>query len=207
MPRTSPQRLHEIRTRLTQEAARIMAEEGGRDYRIAKRKAADRLGIRDAARVSPTNREIEQAVVDHHRLFRAESQPQRLQQLRQAAKQAMQLFADFEPRLTGSVLAGTATLHSSVQLHLFSDVAEQVSLHLMTCEIPHELSEKRLRLLNGDYRHYPCYGFLAGDVPIEAIVFPFDALRQPPASPVDGKPMKRASYAEVESLLSKGRND
>jgi hypothetical protein len=38
--------------------------------------------------------------------------------------------------------------------------------------------------------------------PIEVIVFPIDGIRQAPVSPVDGKPMRRADLAEVESLLA-----
>ena len=32
-------------------------------------------------------------------------------------------------------------------------------------------------------------------------VFPIDGIRQSPASPVDGKPMRRADAAELEALL------
>lgn len=202
MARRQPlQRLAELRQRLAQEAARVLAEDGVRDYLAAKRKAAARLGIRDAAHVFPNNREIEVALEEYHRLFRRESQPARLRELRESARQAMRLFADFRPRLTGPVLAGTATLHAEVQLHLFTDLPEQVGLHLMAYEIPHEMSERRFRALGGDYRQYPVYRFLAGDVRIEAVVFPFDAIREAPADPVDGRPMRRAALHEVEYLL------
>jgi hypothetical protein len=36
---------------------------------------------------------------------------------------------------------------------------------------------------------------------VDAVVFPVDGIRQSPASPVDGKPMRRASAAEVEAML------
>jgi hypothetical protein len=42
---------------------------------------------------------------------------------------------------------------------------------------------------------------VAGDREIDAVVFPIDGIRQSPASPVDGKPMRRADTAELESLL------
>lgn len=203
MSRRQPQhRLTEIRQRLAQEAARILAEEGRRDFFAAKRKAAERLGIRDAAHVFPNNREIEAALGEYHRLFYADSQPRRLRELREAAFRAMQLFNGFEPRLTGPVLAGTATLHAEVQLHLFTDVPERIPLHLLERNIPHENAEKRLRGLDGAYRNYPVFRFMAGDIPIEAVVFPYDAIREAPASPVDGRPMRRAPLHEVESLLT-----
>jgi hypothetical protein len=37
--------------------------------------------------------------------------------------------------------------------------------------------------------------------PIEATVFPPEGIRQAPVSPVDGRPMRRASALEVEALL------
>jgi hypothetical protein len=37
--------------------------------------------------------------------------------------------------------------------------------------------------------------------PIDAVVFPTDGIRQAPVSPVDGRPMRRASTLEVEALI------
>ena len=54
---------------LAQEAARIMAEEGVRDFRFAKRKAAERLGFDPRSLHLPTNLEVEQALAEHQRLF------------------------------------------------------------------------------------------------------------------------------------------
>jgi len=48
---------------------------------------------------------------------------------------------------------------------------------------------------------YPVVHFVAGDRPIDAVVFPIDGIRQSPASPVDGRPMKRADTAEIEAML------
>ena len=43
--------------------------------------------------------------------------------------------------------------------------------------------------------------FVAGHQTVDAVVFPIDGIRQAPASPVDGRPMRRASAEEVESML------
>lgn len=198
------QRHNDLRRVLAQEAARIIAEEGVRDFLLAKRKAAARLEVRENARIFPTNLEIENALAEYHRLFRRESQPERLQQLREAAVRAMRLFADFSPRLTGPVLTGNATVHADVQLHLFTDVQEQVATFLLSCNIPYETTEHRFRLSSGDYRHYPAYRFVAGDVVIDTVIFPFDGMRAAPVNPVDGKPMRRAGIREVQALLEGG---
>jgi hypothetical protein len=39
---------------------------------------------------------------------------------------------------------------------------------------------------------------------VEATIFPKDGIRQSPPGPVDGKPMRRATLAEVQELLDKG---
>ncbi|HET7570166.1 MAG TPA: hypothetical protein VFK96_06235 [Gammaproteobacteria bacterium] len=189
------------RLRIAQEAARILAEEGVRDFLLAKRKATERLGMDPRSRNLPTNREIEDALAEHHRLFHADSHEQRLRELREAARRAMQLLAPFEPRLVGGVLSGLAAEHAPVQLHLFADTAEQVAIHLMERRIQYELEERRLKQPRGEGQHYPQYCFMLGDVVIEATVFPYNAMRQAPASPVDGKPMRRARIEEVEDLL------
>jgi len=104
------------RTMLAQEAARIIVEQGIQDYRLAKTKAAERLGM--SARGSlPGNPEIEHAVGEHLKLFGRESHLDLLRILREAALSAMELLAAFTPRLVGPVLHGTAAANSAVNLH------------------------------------------------------------------------------------------
>lgn len=189
-----------MRQRLALEAARIMAEEGVADYSAAKRKAAARLGAADTRNL-PGNDEIEQALAEYLRLFKADSQPAQLKELRQTAVEAMRFLEQFSPRLVGPVLNGTAAGHSAVTLHVFAGNADEVGLFLMHQRIPYELSERRLTLADGGQESYPLYGFLAADTPIEVIVFPLGGIRQAPRSPVDGRPMRRASIGTVEELI------
>jgi hypothetical protein len=193
-------RAEQLRRALAQEAARIMSEQGIDDYGLAKRKAAERLGATDIA-VLPKNTEIEAALAAHQRLFEAHTHTSELSVLRRTALQAMRLLKRFDPRLVGPVLSGTASAHSEVNLHLFAEGAEPVALHLMEQGIPHRIAERRLRYEPNRLVAYPVIRFVAGDQPIDAVVFPVDGIRQSPASPVDGRPMRRADAAEVESLL------
>ena len=70
-----------VRERIAKEAARLMCESGIRDFQLAKRKALQRLRISEQRNL-PSNEEIEAAVSEYQRLFRAHSQPQRLAELR-----------------------------------------------------------------------------------------------------------------------------
>ena len=191
-----------MRRALAQEAARIMAEHGIRDFLIAKRKAAERMGVTDVAAVLPRNVEIEDALAEYQRLFGGESHVESLHAQRRAALNAMLYLHEFEPRLVGPVLSGTATEHSEVQLHLFADRAESVTLKLIDQGIPHEVTERRIKLNRERSRAFPGVRFQVDDQPIEATVFPPDDIRQAPASPVDGRPMRRANALEVEALLA-----
>ena len=185
-----------LRQQLAQECARLMVEECLDNYRTAKRKAAEKLGI--PLRYLPSNSEIEQAIQDYRRLFFTRETQSYLQQKRQAALQAMRLCAAFNPRLVGAVLTGAAHEHSEINLHLFADSAEEVAFLLIEKGIPFHLKE---RAYNGIQKTYPCYCFQAGNESITLVVFPTDGIRLAPPSSIDGKPMRRADLQTVEALL------
>lgn len=189
-----------LRRRIAAEAARILLERGGRDYHVAKRKAAQQLGARESRHL-PSNAEIEQALMEYQRVFHGHSQPARLQHLREVAIEAMTFLAPFSPRLVGPVLNGSADDNSPVNLHVFSDVSEEVGLYLDAHSVPYELGERKLRVSTDTSQQYPCYRFVAGDCRLELTVFPIDGQRRAPLSPIDGKPMQRGSIDRVRALL------
>ncbi len=188
---------------LAQEAARLIVDQGIRDYRVAKLKAAERLGL--SARGSlPRNAEIERAVSEHLQLFGRESHADFLREMRAAALQAMDLLSLFEPRLVGPVLIGTADANSCVNLHVFADHAESVALHLDGRGYSARPYERRLKISRGRGATpdtFPGYQFDYEEHPVEATVFPIDGIRQAPISPIDGKPMQRADAKTVSALL------
>jgi hypothetical protein len=191
-----------LRQAVADEAARIMNEQGVDDFLLAKRKAAERLGVTDSS-ILPRNTEIEAALMAHHRLFAQDRHAADLSDLRRSALAAMRLMQDFQPRLVGPVLNGSASAHSEINLHLFSETPEAVSLRLDERGVPHEVLERRVRFERDRAVSYPALRFVAGRQTVDAVVFPLDGIRQSPCSPVDGKPMRRASATEVEDLLDR----
>lgn len=201
MPRRGNARDSRMRERLIQLAARLMAEEGIRDFYLAKRKAADRLGAPDTRNL-PQNREIQAALTDYQRLFGGAAQLRHVRYLREAALEAMEFFRSFRPRLVGSVLEGTANAYSDINLHVFADTPEEVTLFLMEQHIPFEEDWRRFRFSGvDDYLFLPVCRFVAGDTRIDLTVFDYLGLRQPPRSRTDGQPMRRANRAAVRRLL------
>ena len=191
----------QLKAQMAETAARLMNETGLRDYQMAKQKAAALLGISERKHW-PTNQEIDQALTTYLSLFEAGEQAVRLKSLRQVAVDAMKFLEQFQPRLVGSVLLGNPTRHASVELHLFSEYPEAVSLYLVDNKMPFEEKDKRIRVDRDTYERVPVFKFIAQDVTVELIVFPVNGMRQAPLSLVDGKPMSRASLAEVEQLLA-----
>ena len=87
-----------LRMVLAQEAARLICDHGINDYRAAKQKAADRLGLR-AFGALPNNLEIEAALAERNRIFCASRHENLLTQLRNIAVRVMHDLHVFRPRI------------------------------------------------------------------------------------------------------------
>ena len=185
---------------VAQEAARLIIDHGIRDYRLAKQKAAERLGVNGRGSL-PGNAEIESALSDHLQIFGGESHGDLLRLMRTAALSAMELLTEFSPRLVGPVLAGTADENSAVNLHLFADSPEMVAMEIGDMGIQFRPYERRLKSRRGQIETYAGFEFNHRHETIQATVFPIDGIRQAPLSPVDGKPMKRVDTEAVQALL------
>ena len=188
---------------LAQEAARIIVDQGIRDYRVAKIKAAERLGLNTRGAL-PGNAEIEQAVSEHLKLFGGDSHAAFLRTMREVALAVMEMLANYSPRLVGPVLAGTADANSSVNLHVFADSPEFVAIDLEDRGFTIRPYERRLKSRpHRDSRPetYAGFQFRHSDTSVEATVFPVDGIRQAPISPIDGRPMKRADLKAVKELI------
>lgn len=200
MPRRPATRTVELRARIAEEAARIMREQGIRDYLLAKRKAADRLGVVDRNAL-PANQEISEALASQQRLFGGAAHHDNLRALREAALRAMGLLEQFQPRLVGPVLSGTATPHSDVSLHVFAPTPEEIAFMLLERGVRYRTGDRRVRLANGEHASFPSFEFNATEVPVEATVFPEQGLREAPICPISGGPMQRARREEIVALL------
>lgn len=189
------------RSRICQEAARIMVEEGVRDFHAAKRRAANRLNLPEARNL-PNNEEIEQAFVQYLSLFQGRELPERRRHLRTLALEAMRFLAPFEPKLVGGVLSGAVTAHSPIELQLAADTPEEVGFLLAEHHIPYEQFDRRVRFGGEREERVAGYRFTADEVVVELTVLSRLQAREAPLSPVDGRPMRRAALREVETLAA-----
>ncbi|MCE7033472.1 hypothetical protein LY625_12760 [Lysobacter sp. GX 14042] len=192
-------RLEQRRLRVAQEAARMLAEGGLGDYTQAKLKAARRLGFRDEASL-PHNTDVEQALLEYRRLFHPDA-GEALRASRRAALAAMEFLVPFQPRLVGPVLEGTGDASTPVSLHLHSEDPDAVPRFLDQHGIPASPGERMVRLDGERRARVPAWHLEADGIGFELLVLPPAVLRQAPLSPVDDKPMQRASAGRLRELL------
>lgn len=190
-----------LRSLVSQEAARIIVDEGVKDFHLAKQKAATRLKLSEQSAL-PRNSEIEQALADHQNLFNAAAFAAQLRKMREVALAAMKTMAEFEPLLTGGVLNGTAGPHDVISLHLFADASEEVLVKMLQLGIPYESRDKRFRWNAKEAPTlFPTVLFSADQREVELAIFPTRKAHQAPISPIDGKPMKRSDIRKLSRLL------
>ncbi len=185
---------------VAQETARIIVNQGIRDYRVAKQKAAERLGMNSSGSL-PGNAEIEVAVTEHLQIFGGESHGDLLRLMRTTALSAMELLTAFSPRLVGPVLAGTADENSAINLHVFTDSPEMVAVEIGDMGIQFRPYERRLKTRRGQVELHSGFEFSHRNETVQVTVFPIDGIRQAPMSPIDGKPMRRVDAEAVQELL------
>lgn len=201
MPRRNRSRPDHRRITIAQEAARIIEEQGLTNFRSAKEKAVTRLGLEQQGAL-PSNEEVEHALAERHRIFHGDTHEAHVARLRQAALDLMRPLDRFEPRLAGPVLNGSATEHAVVDLHVFSDAPEDVGAEIEALGLTYRPVEYRLRLRRDEMEMFPGYRVRGPECEFALTVFPERLRGHAPLSPVDGRPMRRATARDVEALLS-----
>ncbi len=178
----------------------MMAVDGVADYATAKWKAARQAGLEDA-NLLPDNHEIEAALREYQGLYQKDDQPAQLRRLREVAVKVMRDFADFRPALVGSVLSGTASQHSDVNLQLFTDDSKALTLFLLNRHYRFEEGSKRVR--RGERTEdVPRILIEVEGVPVTLTVLDRDDERVFTARGPAEAPL-RARLAEVEALLAR----
>lgn len=188
-----------VRSEIAREAARIMCEESITDWRLAKHKAVERLGLPPKSAL-PENSEVQQALIDYQRLFGGAEYVGQLRLLRQTAVQALRLLAEFSPRLVGGAVSGAVTQAHRVQLHGFADMAESLDIFLHDHGIAFTQEERAYRFPDGREERVPMCSFEAGAVGVDVAMFGEGEQRRVPINPADGQPFRRLDLAAAQRL-------
>ena len=88
-----------------------------------------------------------------------------------------------------------------IALHVFADSTESLVFFFLEKDKPFDQQQRQIRWFDGAHRSLPVMVSELDGADIEMTVFEPLHLRQSPPSPIDGRPQRRASLAELECLL------
>ena len=199
MSKSRSRRDNNLRRHIAYLAARLMAEDGVADYATAKQKAARQAGLGDA-NLLPDNSEIEEALREYQGLYQKDEQPAHLRRLREVAVKVMREFDDFRPALVGSVLNGTASQFSDINLQLFTDDSKLLTIFLLNNRYRFEEGSRSVRR-GGRLDEVPQISLEVEDVTVTLTVLDRDDERSSARLRSDEELPQRARLAEVEALL------
>jgi hypothetical protein len=195
-----------LRYLIAREAARLMYEEQIKEYMTAKRKAARAFGVEKRLSLGhhlPSNSEIHAELQRLISLREPEVLPERLLQMRILALGYMELLAPFRPYLIGSVLSGSVTERSDIDLHLFADDPEEVERFLTERNLDFT-SEIVTIHKGGRFHDYPHIYLEENGIVLELSIFPPGERQNVPRSSITGKAMERADVKQLRRLITGG---
>jgi predicted nucleotidyltransferase len=111
-----------LRNRIAREAALLLYTSQEKEYKQAKKRAAETLG----ARVLPSNLEVAEELDRIAEEREGASRRELLLRMRREAREIMEALEEFNPRLVGSVWRGTACQNSDIDILTFSQDPIQV---------------------------------------------------------------------------------
>lgn len=204
----SVERFGGTRVLIAAEAARLMYQEGVKEYFTAKRLAAKRVlgrveGKRTRYRPAalPSNGEIRDALLALAEAAEGAGRTRKLFAMRVVALEVMKQLGPFQPRLIGSVSTGHVRRGSDIDISLFTDDEESVELHLAALGWRFETERVTIHKF-GELRDY-LHHHVDERFPVELTVYPARELRFRPRSSTDGLPIVRLSCASLESLIAR----
>ena len=194
--------LSKVRRQIAWQAARLMYERQESEYYRAKLKAARRLGhgwIKPAD--LPSNAEIRDEIQHFARVHEGPKRFDGLRDMRLEALRLMRLLARFRPRLIGSVLTGHVRQGSDIDLHVFANRLDSVTAELDYLGLRYDTERKQITKQGQTqvYRHV----HILDRFDFELTVYPENMAHHVFKSSITGKPMERASVAELEAFLER----
>ena len=115
-----------LKRKVAREAAILLYTGQEKEYKQAKIRAAENLGVK----ILPSNREVAEELDRLARELEGEERDRRLIEMRRKALQIMKVLEAFRPRLIGSVWRGTANRKSDIDILIFHDNPEEALIAL-----------------------------------------------------------------------------
>jgi hypothetical protein len=191
-----------IRRQIAFLAAQMMYQRTESEYFTAKRKAAGQLGVEYRFRPAdlPSNAEIRDQIQAMARMHEGDARLTRLRGMRIEALRLMRLLARFRPRLIGSVWTGHVRLGSDIDIHVFCDSEGLVCDTLDGAGLEFDVEKKRV-IKHGEERVFT-HIRIADRYNFELTLYPEEKANYAFRSSITGKPIEKASIAELELALA-----
>ncbi len=203
MKRSQPRRQRRFATQaplrhaVAVEAARLLYQREFKEYFQAKREAARRQGCK----VLPTNHEIHHQLLLIAQATEGSERTARLNDMRRAALEVMEVLQDCKPKLIGSVWTGHIRRGSDIDINVYASGAEVVLWKLEKANLFGN-AERVQAKQNGQrmefvhiHLHHP------SGHEVEITVYPPEDYRIHPTCSITGGPIARGSVAELRQLL------
>jgi len=129
----------ELRRRVAREAAALLYTGQEKEYKQAKSRAAELLGVR----VLPSNREVAEELDRLADEMEGPQRKRRLIEMRKDALRVMQAIEEFRPLLVGSVWRGTIHRGSDIDILVFHNDPDEVAA---------KIQEKGFKILRTDWQ-------------------------------------------------------
>jgi hypothetical protein len=177
------------------------------EYYTAKRKAARLLRIEHRFKPGdlPSNAEIRDQIQALARMHEGEKRHDKLRAMRVEALRLMRKLVRFRPRIIGSVWTGHVRKGSDIDIHVFSNSQDAVTSILDEHGLQYDVERKRIVKFQEErvFTHIHVYDRFN----FELTLYGEDKVNYPFRSSITGKPIEKASIAELEAALRAERPD
>lgn len=177
---------HERET-LAAAAARLIVESQLTDWSLARRKAADLVGVSARTTPMPSDDEIIAEIKTYHALYGGEAHAAQLASQRETAIEILRALSRFDPKLVGPVAEGWAHEGSDIVIDIAADSSKDVEIELVNLGAEIDAREGRDGVV-----HLNLDG---ADWPIRVSV-------RPPGRANDARHRTRLTVGQVKQLLS-----
>ena len=179
-----------LRNRVAREAAFLLYTSQEKEYKQAKKRAAETLGVR----VLPSNLEVAEELDIIAEEREGASRKRLLLRMRREAREMMEILEEFNPRLVGSVWRGTARQNSDIDILTFSQDPVQVLKQLQEHNFVAESSEWCSVTKEGRKEaSFHIHLLLSSGDGVEVVVRSLDCL---------GQPERCETYGDVKAGLN-----
>jgi len=186
-----------LRQKIAKEAAILLYTGQEKEYKQAKMRAAENLGVK----ILPSNREVAEELDRLAQELEGEEREKRLIEMRKTALQTMKVLKKFNPRLIGSVWRGTANKNSDIDILILHDDPEQIIATLENAGFSIRRTERQTTEKRGERKH-SFHIFLENlGYEIEIVVKPLEEAEIEEKCEIYGDKLTGLSIEELEKVL------